>query len=96
MGRGAETPRTAIVKDVKDVNNHFENNSHKGRGTRVTIPEVFKKRVYAHLKQSKQNVQFNMESDEENLTPTKRKLVQNSNTQTVLRIFKQYMDEPPG
>ena len=83
-------PITAVVKDV---NIQFENNSHKGRGARVTIPAVFKKKVYTPLKQ---NIHRNRESVEGNLTPVKRKLVQNSNTQTVLRIFKQYMDEPPG
>ena len=88
MGRGAQTPGTV---NVDDFNNHFEDNSHKGRGTRVTIPAVFKKRVYTPLKQPKQSINFRWESAIENLTPTKRKLVQNSNTQTVLRMFKHFL-----
>jgi hypothetical protein len=88
LGRGAHMPKTAVVKDV---NIQFENNSHKGRGARVTIPAVFRKKVYTPLK--KKNIHRNGESVEGNLTPVKRKLLQNSNTQTMLRIFKQYTDE---
>ena len=92
LGRGTHTPKTAVAKDV-NVNIQREKNSHKGRGARVTIPAVFKKKVNTPLKQ---NIHHYKEIVEGNLTPVKRKLVQNSNTQTVLRIFKQYMDEPPG
>ena len=60
----------------------------------MTIPAIFEKKVYTPLKNK--NIHRNGENIEGNLTPVKRKLLQNSNTQTVLRIFKQYMDEPPG
>ena len=83
-------PITAVVKDI---NIQCKNNSHKGRGARVTIPAVFRKKVYTPLKK---NIHRNGESVEGKLTPVKRKLLQNSNTQTMLRIFKQYTDEPPG
>ena len=94
LGRGTHTPKTAVVKDVI-VDIQFEKNSHKGRGARVTIPAVFKSKVNTPLKQNIHHNMGNVEGNR-NLTPVKRKLVQNSNTQTVLRVFKRYMDEPPG
>ena len=89
-------PITAVVKikNKDNINIQRKNNSHKGRGARVTIPAIFEKKVYTPLKNK--NIHRNGENIEGNLTPVKRKLLQNSNTQTMLRIFTQYTDEPPG
>ena len=59
----------------------------------MTIPAVFGK-LNTPSKQLKQNTHFNGES--ESLTPTKSKLIQNSNTQTMLRMFQQDAGKPPG
>ena len=76
VGRGAQASRSST----------FGNNSYQGRGDRVTFPAVFSK-VYTPSKQMKmkQNTHFNGKS--ESLTPTKRRLIQNSNTRTMLRMF---------
>ena len=60
----------------------------------MTIPAIFGKKLSTPLKQL--NTHRRGESKQETLTPIKRKLIQNCNTQTMLKVFKQQTDEPPG
>ena len=93
LGRGARLPMSAVVKVLEEINIQHKNMSRKGRGARVTIPAIFEKKVSTPLKSK--IIHRSGESNNENLTPVKRKLLQNFNTQTMLRVFKQYTNEPP-
>ena len=93
-GRGAQLPSSAVVKISEKLLIKQKDISSEGRGARVTIPAIFGKKLSTPLK--KLNTHRRGESNQETLTPIKRKLIQNCNTQTMLKVFKQQTDEPPG
>ena len=93
-GRGAQLPSSAVVKISEKLLTKQKDISSEGRGARVTIPAIFGKKLSTPLKQL--NTHRRGESKQETLTPIKRKLIQNCNTQTMLKVFKQQTDEPPG
>ena len=83
---------TTVSGTVKTPSSSFGNriSKQKGGGTRMKTPAMFSsnttpvKKDYTH---------FN--GDGATLTPTKRKLVSNCNTRTLLRIFENAAGKPP-
>ena len=71
---------------------HFRNISYKGRGEGVTKPAFSRSNSISNRRKVQQNMISDQylrgENEGDNLTPTKRKLVQNNNTGTLRMIFE--------
>ena len=79
-------------REGAQVQHTVRNFTHMGRGNKVTIPAVFSI-------SSQENACIDprklSSSNGESNTPVKRKLIQNANTRTLLKVFERDQDEQP-